>query len=342
MPTTYPELCYAIENGLVAPSDDPRAPIVVYGRPSPEQFEFLTTEMQIDEHTLQSALDLDEMARLEFEPSHVAIILKRAHRIRDDERGDEFRVASLGAFLFENKLVFIHTDDAPLFEGRRPSGRCMSLQGALLEVIYQTIAQFMRDVRLIHQFSQTIEEHIEFSLGNKALSSMFDLQKGLVYYQTALQSNQVLLSKLRMHADRIGFSREERELLDDAIVENEQCLKLVEMYSYILTGMSDARVSIISNNLNVIMKKLTVISIIFMPLNVIASIFGMSEWTQFTQHMPWPVSYGLFALGMVTLAYLTWLIIRNIGVEERPRRRHRAERTRLGRLPDILGSILRH
>src|SRR5690606_7832082 len=124
---------------------------------------------------------------------------------------------------------------------------------------------------------------------------------------------------LRMHADRIGFSREERGLLDDIIVENEQCLKLVEIYSHILTGMSDARVSIISNNLNVIMKKLTVISIIFMPLNVLASMGGMSEWTALTQTVPWPLSYGAFTAGLGLIAYVTWLLIRNIGVEERPR-----------------------
>lgn len=339
MLTTVSEVCYDITDGLVAPTTDAKAPIVVYGVPSDEEREFLTTELQIDEHTLQSAMDPDETARLEFEPSHAALILKRAHRISDEENGHEFRVASLGAFLFQNKLVIIHTDSAPLFEGRRPGVRCESLRGALLQIIYQSIAQFMRDVRLIHQLSQTIEDHIEFSLGNKALSSMFDLQKGLVYYQSALQSNQVLLSKLRMHADRIGFSREERELLDDALVENEQCLKLVEMYSYILTGMSDARVSIISNNLNVIMKKLTIISIIFMPLNVIASMFGMSEYTLFTEGIPHAVSYGAFTLGMILLAYITWLFIRNIGVEDRvPRRRRR----KLRKLPALLGGVFRH
>lgn len=340
MPAPITELCYDIADGLVSPALDAGAPILVYGADlTAEQREFLTTEMQIDEHTLQSALDPDEMARVEFEPSHVALIIKRANRIRE-ESGQDFRVASLGAFLFDSKLIFIHTDGAPLFEGRRHSGLCQTLRGALLEVIYQTIARFMLDVRLIHHLSETIEDHIEYSLGNKALSSMFDLQKGLVYYQTALQSNQVLLSKLRMHADRIGFSREERELLDDALVENEQCLKLVEMYSNILTGMSDARVSIISNNLNVIMKKLTVISIIFMPLNIVASMGGMSEWTVFTKGLPWPVSYAAFTAGLGMIGYFTWLLIRNIGVEDRPPRKGRGRRPR--RLPAILGALFRH
>ncbi|MEN6303721.1 MAG: magnesium transporter CorA family protein [Armatimonadia bacterium] len=341
MPLTLPQSCYDVQDGLVAPADGPRAPIVVYNDPTPEQREFLTTELQIDEHTLQSALDPDEMARLEFEPDHAAIILKRANRIVDEDNNQEFHVVSLGAFLFQNKLVFIHTDTLQLFGGRRPSFRCASLQGALLDVLYQTIAQFMRDIRLIHHLSETIEDHIAYSLGNRALSSMFDLQKGLVYYQTALQSNQALFAKLRMHADRIGFSREERELLDDIIVENEQCLKLVEMYSNILTGMSDARVSIISNNLNIIMKKLTVISIIFMPLNIIASMGGMSEWSTLTHKVPWSLSYGAFTAGLFVIAWVTWLLIRNIGIEERPEG-VRKRRRRLRRLPSLLSAVFRH
>jgi magnesium transporter len=335
------ELCYDIAGGMVTPSRDPHAPISVFGVPTPEEREFLTTELQIDEHTLQSALDPDETARLEVEPSHVAIILKRPNAVTD-ENGMEFRVASLGAFLFQAKLVIVQSGGTLLFEARRPSGRCETLRGALLHLIYSAITQFMMDVRQIHQVSQSIEDHIEHSLGNKALSSMFDLQKGLVYYQSAVQSNQVLLSKLRMHADRIGFSREERELLDDAIVENEQCLKLVEMHSHILTDMSDARVSIINNNLTMLMKKLTVISTIFLPLNLIASMGGMSEWTLITKHMPLAVSYSLFSAVMVVIGLATWLVVRHIGIEERPKRTRRTRSGRLNRLPAWLGGLLRH
>ncbi len=265
------------------------------------------------------------MARLEFEPSHTALIVKRP-AARPEDGGMEFRVASLGAFLFEDKLVLVHSDGLPLFEGGRALARCNSLRGVLLQLIYRSTAQFMRDVRLIHQVSQSIEDHIEYSLGNKALSSMFDLQKGLVYYQSALQSNQVLLSKLSIHGGRIGFTPEEREFLDDLIVENEQCLKLVEMHSHILTDMSDARVSIINNNLTILMKKLTVISTIFLPLNLIASMGGMSEWTVATAGMPMWLSYSLFSVLLVAIGWVTWKVIRNVGIEDRPHRKRRSLR----------------
>ena len=314
------DLRFAIANGFVLPATCDDAPILVYGAPTEEEQSLLITRLMIDEHTLQSALDPDETARLEFEPSHIAIILKRPESYSTDAPG-EFRVASLGAFLYEDKLVIVQSDGMPLFEGGRPFTRCESLRGALLHLIYHSIAQFMTNVRLINQVSSSIEKHIEFSLSNRALSSMFELQKGLVYYQSAVHSNQVLLNKLRMNAERIGFTAEEREFLEDLLVENDQCTKQVEIYSSILSNLSDARVSIISNNLSVLMKKLTVISIVFMPINILASMGGMSEWTIFTKHLPWSISYMLFTALMVLVGYVTWLVIRNIGIQETPLRK---------------------
>ncbi len=335
MLTKSPGLRFAIENGVVSQTTQPDAPIVVYGPLTEEEQTHLVRELEVDPHTLQSAFDPDETARLEFEPSHVAVILKRAERHSEETPG-EFRVASLGAFLFEDKLVLIQSDGMPLFEGGRPFSRCESLRGALLRVIYHTIAQFMTNVKLINQVSSNIEDRIEFSLSNRALSSMFELQKGLVYYQSAVNSNHMLLNKLRTYAVRLGFTPEEGEFLEDMIVENEQCAKLVEIYSSILSNLSDARVSIISNNLSVLMKKLTVISIVFMPINILASMGGMSEWTAFTQPIPWPISYTLFGLGMVLVGYLTWLVIRNVGIQETPKRRQ----VRLGLLTQRLQGLL--
>ncbi|NSW56470.1 MAG: magnesium transporter CorA family protein [Armatimonadetes bacterium] len=310
---------YRLGEYRLVPPDDPEAEIIVVVAPSDEECAELTEEFLIDEHTLQSALDPDETARLEFEPTHVAVIVKRPHAFSD---GDEtqFRVTSIGAFLFAERLIILQRDETSLSIPRRRGNTCGSLAGVLLEVIYRSILQFSADVKQIQRVSERIEQRIEYSLENRALSAMFNLQKGLVYYRSALQSNQALLGRLRIHADRIGLDESEREFLDDIIVENEQCLKLVVMYSDILTGMSDARVSIISNNLNIIMKKLTVLSIIFMPLNIIASIFGMSEWSAITQNVPWTISYSLFSVGLVIVGYVTWLFVRNIGIEEAPGR----------------------
>lgn len=108
---------------------------------------------------------------------------------------------------------------------------------------------------------------------------------------------------------RLGFSESHIELLDDIILENKQASRQAHIYSSVLSGLMDARGTIVNNNMNVLLKNLTLINIVFLPLNLIASIGGMSEWSMMTQGMNWKVSYGLFSAGMVTLGWLTWFVM---------------------------------
>lgn len=307
---------YSIQNGRVLETEDTTAPIQVFANPTDEEKKFLVEKLLLDEHTLQSALDLDEISRLEFEPSHTAIILKRPMNY-SREHNFQFKVASIGAFLFKDKLILVQTDDMPLFFGGKPMVGCQSLPGALLYLMYHTISHFLGHLRVIRMVSDELEQKIQKSIGTRALSNMFALEKSLVYYRSALHSNETLLSKLRMFSEKIGFSPLENEFLEDISVENGQCYKLVEIYSDIMTSMSDARVSIVSNNLAILMKKLTIISVVFMPLNIVASMFGMSEWTQFTNTLSWPVSYLLFTSALVLLGYLTYLVISKVGLTDK-------------------------
>ena len=96
-------------------------------------------------------------------------------------------------------------------------------------------------------------------------------------------------------------------------IENSQCYRQAEIHSNILASLMDARASIVDNNLNTIMKRLTVISIVFMPLNMLAGIGGMSEFSMMTRNIPWPISYGLFGVGLGLIGALTYFMIRNMG-----------------------------
>ena len=294
--------------------------IVVYTKPSDDVLSYLVNNMLVDEHTLNSALDSDEIARLEFEPNHIAAIIKRPEGSFKDMSW-EFSVSSIGVFLFDNTLIVVQNESLPLFNTSRSAIKIDNVRGVFLSVLYHSINQFLRNIKLINRVSNSIEKNIEHSLSNKSLSNMFELQKSLVYYQSAIQSNSMLLNKLKMNSVKFGFTQEENDFLDDMTIENKQCEKLVEMYSSILTGMSDARVSIVNNNLSTLMKKLTVISLVFMPLNIIASMGGMSEYTLFTKDMPWLISYSLFTVGMIVVGYITWLFIRNIGIDEPEKRK---------------------
>ena len=97
--------------------------------------------------------------------------------------------------------------------------------------------------------------------------------------------------------------------MEDIIIENNQCNKQAEIYSNILTGLMDARGSIVNNNLNILIKSLTIINIVFTPINILASMGGMSEFTMMTKNIDWRLSYLLFTLGMIGIAFFTYFIL---------------------------------
>jgi magnesium transporter len=131
---------------------------------------------------------------------------------------------------------------------------------------------------------------------NRSLLYMFSIEKSLVYYVNAISANGRVIERLKTNAKNNqseGLSVEMLEYVDDLAIDNAQCLEQAQVYANVLTGLMDARASVVSNNLNVLMKRLTVINVVFMPLNVLAGIGGMSEFTMMTTGIPWPIAYGV-------------------------------------------------
>jgi len=148
---------------------------------------------------------------------------------------------------------------------------------------------------------------------NRHLLQMFAIEKSLVYYVNAISANGRVIERLKTNARNAqtdGLSPEMLDYVDDLAIENAQCLEQAQVYANVFTGLMDARASIVSNNLNMLMKRLTIINVVFMPLSVLAGIGGMSEFSMMTQGIPWPVSYGLFILGLAIIGWSTYRILR--------------------------------
>ncbi|HVP07120.1 MAG TPA: magnesium transporter CorA family protein [Candidatus Acidoferrum sp.] len=265
---------YQLTNGKPVEIESGSGQISVFINPDDTEKKYLVDELKLDEHTLASALDPDELSRLEFEPEHVAVIFKRPLNYVS---GDQFlfKVGSTGAYLFRDRMVIVVSDDVALFDGLQNRGS-FSPAGLILKLIFRTIIHFRGHLKVISKISDDLQDKINKSLENRNLIDMFTLQKSLVYYVNSLNSNGVLIEKLRNHAARIGFTPEELESLDDTLIENNQCLKQADISSSILAGLMDARVSIVSNNLNMLMKTLNIITIAIMVPTLVVSIFSMN------------------------------------------------------------------
>jgi len=291
-------------NGKLTQTEDGTGSVYVYVSPDEQERKHLVEALKLDEHTLASALDPDELARLEFEPEHTAIIFKRPRNYSSDDRF-VFKVASTGLFLFADKLIIVLGDNVPLFQGKQ-FAKVSSLQEVMLKMIYSSIFHFVEHLKVINAVSDSLEEQINTSMQNKYLLNLFSLEKSLVYYLNGLNSNAKLIERLRNNAAKIGISGESLEFVDDMLIENSQCYEQAEIYSNILASMMDARVSIVSNNLNWLMKTLTIITIAIMLPTLVVSVFSMNvEFPGRTHPLMFWIIVG-FALSSVVLVRLVW------------------------------------
>lgn len=265
---------FRINDGKIIENGEKDSVIFMYINPNDAEKNYLINTLQIDEHTYNSALDPDELGRLEFETNHTAIILKRPKRYTAEDNF-LFKVSSMGIFLFSDKLVLILNEDDILFDGR-PFQKVRSVTDVCLKVIFRCVQHFEGHLNVIHKASNELEREITKALTNKDLLYMFSLEKSLVYYLNAIKSNSKVIEKIKTMSTKMNFSQEDNEFLDDVIIEANQCDTEAGTYLQVISSLMDAWVSMVSNNLNLRMKTLTIISICIMLPTLIVSIFSMN------------------------------------------------------------------
>jgi magnesium transporter len=294
--------CQIIDGKLVENATG-LCPILTFVKPSESERRRLVEEFKIDEHTLNSALDPDELARLEFEPDHAAMIFKlpKNYSARDKLL---FKVASVGLFLFKDRLIIVQSEDLTLFEGKQFL-KVTALPEIVLKLVFRAVFHFVEHLKIINRMADELEAKVNKSMENRYLLQMFRLEKSLVYYLNSINSNGALLDKLKLNAGRIGFTHDELELLDDLAIENVQCGRQAEISSNILASLMDARASIVSNNLNVLMKTLNIITIAIMVPTFIVSAFSMNVGLPFNaQH---PMTFW-FVMGLAVVSEAVLLL----------------------------------
>jgi len=263
----------AEDAGTVVRCDPQDAQIIVFNSPTVEDEADLLEFYNIDYHTLHSSLDPDELSRLEFETDHAAIIFKRPKSFSAD---DNFllKLTSTGVFVYEDRIVVVMPDDAPLFEGRAPL-RIFTVQDVILRLLYQSISHFEGHLKAINMLSDSLERRIISSMETRYLLNMFALEKSLVYILNAIHSNAALFDKMKA-STRLGLDHEQTRILEDIIIENQQCLRRSEIYSEVIAGLMDARASIVSHNLNILIKQFTIWTIAIMLANLVIGVFSMN------------------------------------------------------------------
>ena len=175
----------------------------------------------------------------------------------------------------------------------------------IFQILYLNSSYFLTNLKQINKETEIAEYILKNSMKNKELLKMLSLEKGLVYFTTSLKSNELVMEKT-LKGKIIKLYDEDEDILEDAIIENRQAIEMAKIYSDILNGTMEAYASIISNNLNTVMKTLTSITIVLAVPTMISSFWGMNVQIPF-QNNPFGFVIMIFVSVVLTLL-VTWLL----------------------------------
>ncbi len=265
-------------------------------RPTSQELEQLNEETGIDLDDLRAPLDDEERSRVELEDGYNMILVD----IPSLDEKDRYVTIPLGIYMTNDFILTICLEESPVlkaFETKRVREFfTFKKTRFVFQILYRNATSYLRYLRIIDRKSDQIEEKLHISQKNSELIELLELEKSLVYFTTSLRSNEVVLEKL-LRTEKIRKYPEDEDLLEDVIVENKQAIEMANIYSGILSGMMDAFASVISNNLNIVMKLLATVTIVLSIPTMIASFFGMNFEVIPLGHNP----FGFVIIIIITL-----------------------------------------
>ncbi|MGV8947428.1 MAG: magnesium transporter CorA family protein [Lutibacter sp.] len=245
--------------------------------PTEDDKNYLLNELQIPEAFYNDIEDVDERPRIEIEDGWIFILIRIP--FKDQNLNTPFTTGPVGIIFKDDVFVticFYKTDLIPDFIAFSKRKNIIKLNNFnfILQMLLSSSVWFLKYLKQINQQIKSAEDTLEKSIRNEDLQTLFKIEKCLVYFTTSLRGNDILVHRIKNLKENKNTLDE--DLVEDVEIELRQALETTNIYNDILTGMMDAYASVISNNLNVIMKQLTSISIILMIPTLIASLYGMN------------------------------------------------------------------
>jgi len=275
------------DNGFISIDGIEKNCWVNVSNPSPDELTKLSEDLTVPLDFLTDSLDVDERSRVETEDDTTLIIL-RIPKFDKNNLGVPFTTLPLGIVLTKDITITICLWDInevlDLFKGKIKNLPTGNRRRFILHLFHRTAFFYLKYLKEINKKSNEVETELHRSMKNEELIKLLDIEKSLVFFTTSLRSNELMmerLSKIRT----LELNEDDKDLLDDIIVDNKQAIEMANIYSNILSGMMDAFASVISNNLTIVMKFLTSVTIILMLPTLVASIYGMNVELPF-QHLP--------------------------------------------------------
>jgi magnesium transporter len=247
--------------------------------PNPKEILYISNNLNIPVDLIKAALDEEERSRIEVDEGCTVVIIDIPVPNTELLEGGTYYTVPLGIIINDTNIVTVSLQEnyviKDFIERKNKSFYTFKKTRFLLQILYKNSKLYLQYLKHIDKTSDKIECRLHKSLKNKELIQLLELEKSLVYFSTSLKSNEMVLEKIQ-RSNPVKMYPEDTELLEDVIIENKQAIEMANIYSNILTGTMDAYASVISNNLNMVMKFLTSVTIVLSIPTMVASFFGMN------------------------------------------------------------------
>lgn len=271
----------------------------------------LEEKYNLDHDHVLDSLDPDELSRIEAADDYILTIL-RLPVFRPNAEVCYF-TTPIGIMIFPAMIITLcWTDCEVLLDLRRNRIRDITLNdfpALITKVLSRADMMFLRYLKEINRRTNSIQLELQKSVENRELIQLFNMEKSLTYFTTSLKSNQLLLERMRK-TRLLKLDAEDQDWLDDVEIENKQAMEMADTYSAITSGTMDAFASVITNNMNIVMQKLTVFSIVLMVISFITSFWGMNIKLPWSGGNTWTgfIFLSLFCLVTAIVSFIVMTV----------------------------------
>lgn len=276
--------------------------------PTPQEIKFLIDDFGLDSGFVKSALDEEESSRIEREDDQTLIIIDTPVSSMDESESKMFYTMPIGIIITDTNVITISLQESQLID-EAVRGSIRNLRPSfktrfVLQLLLRISALFLYYLKQIEKLSSVAEQQLNNAMKNELLMQLLALEKSLVYFSISLKANEATIEKI-FRGRVIKLYDEDQDLLEDVLIEMKQAIEMSSIYSGILSSMTDGFSSIISNNLNIVMWRLTIITILMQIPNIIFAFYGIN-----TVDLPFPYTWFPILLAVLTTLIATIILLK--------------------------------
>ncbi len=274
--------------------------------PTDEEINSLITDFKIEPDFFRAAMDEEESSHIDNEDENTLIIIDIP---AIDKAGDNitYTTTPVGLIITEKNVITVATKDNPIlneFSEDVVKGVQTNLKTRfILHFMLRVATKYLQYLKQIDKISNLVEKELRKSMKNSELIQLLDIEKSLVYFSSSLKANEITIEKI-MRGRVVKLYEDDQDLIEDVLIEVKQAIEMSNIYLNILSGTMDAFASVISNNLNIVMKVLASITLLISIPTVISGIYGMNVTGVPFANFWFPVGLCIFSMGV------TYIILR--------------------------------